>query len=142
MGLRALILRVKNPSLETILKALQPLADEALFAAENRALEVLRATETEISELDQKAIADAYYALIPESINIGGRTISLTLIKVIITKEIWATFVQRLFDEAMARIKANEMWLAAQITTPLPIQIKAPQASPSTPQWITGSGSG
>lgn len=125
-GLRWLIMRVKNPTVEAVLKALLPLAGQAVFAAENRALTILEETEVRISALDQKAIADAYYALIPETVDIGGRTISLTLVKVIITQERWEEFVQHLFDETIAQINANEKWLELQIQTPVPLESKLP----------------
>ena len=107
--------RVKTPATAQIIDALLPLANQAVYGAEAFALKQERALQIKLQGVDKKALADGFYALLPDTITVLGRSVPTTLVKALISKEQWSALVQRAFDEADARMTRNETWLAKQI---------------------------
>lgn len=102
----------KDPRIEAILQALQPLALKAIFAGESLALQALQTVDTKLTGADKKLIADSTYALLPTAITVLGVTVNP---KSLIDYATWSQFVDRVFMETDAFVHANEEFLKKQV---------------------------
>jgi hypothetical protein len=112
-----------TPTVQAILDALLPYAQKAIVAGEKLAVEGLDEVDRELDGADKKAIADAVYNTLPDQIYIPvlKRSVPLTLIKSLITREMWADLVKRVFDETDAFIERNRDYLKKQIPPDAPL---------------------
>jgi len=121
VGSVALIVRAErtlfgqSPVLHTILESLRGLASDAIRAGETLSLEQVTKGEAALTQADKKAIADSFYALIPNTVYINGRGYPVGFIKSILTQSEWELFVQKVFDEGDALLEQNRLWLQKQL---------------------------
>src|SRR4051812_31012641 len=103
LGLLALKLIRSNPSasptVSAVLKALEPYAYKAILAGQTAVLWVLDTAEAAIESTDKKAVADSWYDLLPDFILVAGYPVPSIVIKRLIPREEWETFVKSLYDE-------------------------------------------
>lgn len=125
--------RAAQPGTDAILAALEPWALKAIYGAEALALSALSSAHITLEGLDKKAIADNQYALLPSTISIGGRSFPIGFVKSLVSKTQWEQLVQRVFDEADARVSQNAEWLKKQIGL-----IEQPSADPIRPVTVSG----
>ena len=113
-----------------VLEALKPWAAYAIRSAETLALGQITSGQRALTGADKKAIADRFYALLPETLWITGHAWQIGLIKGLITQSDWEQLVQRVFDEGETLLNRNATWLQKQVDmlappAPVPIAIKA-----------------
>ena len=101
----------KSPKFTMFLEALMPYAKEALYAAADVAERALKNGQTAIDGVDKKALADKFYAVLPDVISVGPLILPIGVVKAVVTQEHWEALVQRAFNEADARLTRNEEWL-------------------------------
>jgi len=117
-----------NPAQADMLHALREYAAQAIAAGDALALKSLETAQGDIDGLDRKAIADKFYALLPSTITIAGKSIPIGIVKVFVSQAQWEALVQSVFDELDSLIARNEAWLKAQIKPP--VQQSVPPRTP------------
>lgn len=128
----------KQPLRLAVLEALRPWAAFAIRSAETLALKQFQSTQKLLSGTDKKAVADRFYALLPDTLWVAGRAWHIGAIKALISQPDWESLVQRVFDEGETLLTRNETWLQKQIelltTHTIPT---APIAAPPMPALPT-----
>lgn len=104
-----------TPPVQVILDALIPWAQKAIVAGEKAASEALDEVDRELDGIDKAAVADSIYNLLPEFINVGGVSIPTSLVKHLVTREMFSDLVKRVYDETDAFIERNSDYLKKQI---------------------------
>lgn len=100
-----------HPTLDQLLVAVTPWAMKAIAAGERSVLWGLEELNKRIEGLDKKAVADAYYNLIPDvvPVPIGGRIIPVpvAVVKRLVTREEFANLVKTIYDQFDMEIDRN-----------------------------------
>ncbi len=115
--------------------ALKPLAFKTIYAVESIALSKLQIIDGQIvglSPAQKKAMADAAYDKWPDVIEVFGRMVPARLIKIIVSRAQWETFVDTCFGEADAFMQGAEAYLLKQLSNPqgqLPLKVDTSSAS-------------
>lgn len=110
-----------TPTVQAILDALIPWAQKAVLAGERATIEGLDEIDRQLDGTDKAAVANSIYDLLPEFVNVAGKPIPTSLIKHLITREMWADLVKRVFEEGDAFIERNRDYLKKQIPADLPL---------------------
>lgn len=109
-----------NPTLETIMDSLLPLVYTAILGAEKVAQEVLSRTGEAADRTDKKAVADSFYALIPEFIQVRGFPVPVAAVKALVTREMFQELVKNVYDKANAEIMKQKAYLRTQVDNLIP----------------------
>lgn len=104
-----------SPAVSAVLKALEPYAYKAILAGQTAILWGLDTAEAAIEATDKKAVADSWYDLLPDFILVAGYPVPSIVIKRLIPREEWQTFVKSLYDEFNAQLQRNEQYLKSQV---------------------------
>lgn len=112
LGLRS---RIRQPGLALVLDALSKFALTAIYGAESLALDAMNTLDFKFESLDKKAIANAVYDVLPNTIYIAGRPVPISFVKTLVTRETWEAFVQREFGEADGFIHRQRDYLLKQL---------------------------
>jgi Na+-transporting methylmalonyl-CoA/oxaloacetate decarboxylase gamma subunit len=104
-----------TPAVSAIMDALLPWAMKAVYAGEWTAAQALDDIDRELDGVDKAAVANSLYDLLPPVIVIAGKTISIDLVKHLITRDMWADLVKRVFEETDALVERNRDYLKKQI---------------------------
>lgn len=104
-----------TPTVQAILDALIPYAQKAIVAGEKLAVAGLDDIDHQLDGTDKAAVANGIYDVLPDVLYIAGRAIPTTLVKHLITREMFADLVKRLYDETDAFIERNRDYLKKQI---------------------------
>lgn len=111
-----------NPAQADILHALREFAKEAYAAGISMALSANQQEQAALTSADIKAIADRYYALLPDTITIGGKTFPIGWVKLFVTQAEWESLVKSVADEIEARLARNAAWLTTQLNAVKAVQ--------------------
>lgn len=115
LGLAALRARVRQPALSAVLDVLGEFALKAVYGAESLAYEAFTKLDNKVESWDKKAIADAIYDTLPDTILVAGRPVPIGIIKMLVPRAVWQDLVQRKFGEADAFIHRQRDYLIKQI---------------------------
>lgn len=120
VALLNILQRVKvaaTPTVQAILDALLPYVYRGIVAGEKLAVEGLDEIDRELDGTDKAAIANGIYDTLPDIIYVLGRAIPVGLVKHFVSREMFADFVKRIYDETDAFIERNRDYLKKQIPT-------------------------
>jgi len=138
LGYRELLRLSKNPTItpteQLVLQALEKWALMAVVAGERTARGAIMDFDTELSSVDQVALATKIYALIPDSLTIGAITIPVGVIKSLVPLSTFVARAQDLFSEAHAFLLKNETYLTTAINTTPTAAIRAAIVAPVPPK--------
>lgn len=109
--------KTNNPTLDAVISAVTPYVYRGILAGEYAVQWAEDAAIAQIDAADKKAVADSLYSLLPDTLMIPGFPFPLpaSVLKRIVTQEIFEKLVKDAFDSADAFILANEKYLKAQI---------------------------
>jgi hypothetical protein len=82
------------------------------YHAEKLALDQI---DAKLSNADKAAIANKFYDLIPDFVSVAGVPIPVGEIKLIVTRDVFETWVKNAYDAAHAVIVKNEAYLHSKI---------------------------
>lgn len=103
------------PNVVEFFEALTPWLYKAVLAGEKALIWSLDEADQKIEGADKKAVADSTYALLPDSLLIGGRPIPIGLVKTVVTEDLWESWIKGAYDQAHAFILKNESYLRGQV---------------------------
>jgi hypothetical protein len=120
--------KTTNPNVGAFLTALNPYLNEALYGAASLAERALQSAQVKLEAVDKKAIADGFYALLPDTIMVDGRIVPVGEIKSVVSQAQWESMVAHALDLADSRIIRNETWLLTQVQklSPTPALVTPP----------------
>jgi hypothetical protein len=107
------------PGEQVVEAALRPYAYAAIVTAFKLGEVARDDLEKRLEGLDKKALADAVYALLPDTITVGSYLVPIGAVKSLVPREQWEALVQNAFDELMLIYRQNgavlDEWLKERI---------------------------
>lgn len=104
-----------TPGLQAVMDAFMPYVYRGIFAGERAVIWGFDALEEKIDSTDKARVADAIYALLPDTLVIGGIPIPSSLAKKMIPKEEFQRLIANTYDEVNAFLTRNEDYLKGRI---------------------------
>jgi hypothetical protein len=129
IGARGLILAKEKqgyPGEAEIEAALFPYIVGGVVAAYKLSERKLDELGKRLEGIDKKALADATYALLPDTIMVGDVAVPVNVVKYVVTKERWRELVQDGFDRLIRTYNQNravfDEWFQEQIRETTPVK--------------------
>lgn len=104
-----------TPAIDAVFNALLPLLYQAIFNGEKLANQFLDDGAARLDSVNRKAIADSLYDMLPAEIVVAGRRIPTSLIKLLVPREMFQTWVKTVYDQALAAFLNQRAYLAKQV---------------------------
>lgn len=111
----ALRRQITHPTAAELLQALTPWLYRAVLAGEHAALLGLRQADSLLTGADKAEVANRLYDLLPDTLIVSGKSIPISLVKALITRERFAALVKDVYDSAHAFLLRNEAYLLDQM---------------------------
>jgi len=104
-----------KPGVQEILNALDPYIWRAIMAGERTVVWGMDQAEAWLEGADKKAVADSVYALLPDTVVVGGLPLPIGAVRSFVPREVFEARVKDLYDSADAFIQRNEAYLKGQV---------------------------
>lgn len=115
LAIRGILGQLRGPTTQIVLDALRPHINMAIVAGQTAVIWAFDELEEKIASTDKQAVAESFYALIPDTLVVGRFTLPVHIVKRIVPFELFATEVKNTYDRMDAFLQRNEAYLRSQI---------------------------
>lgn len=105
----------KNLTVVALLTALEPEAAKAWSFGNWLALTALSDFQVKLAAVDRKAVADKMYDLLPDTIQVRGFPVPISLVKKMVSRAMFETLVDDAYNAAQAQFMVVKGILLAQV---------------------------